>query len=119
METRELLDTYGFDGINAPFVCGSALLALNGDTSEVGTLSLQLLLNALDNYIPTTSRNYAAPFILPIDDVFSVPGRGTVAVGTLTQGLVARNEEANIVGFNVKLNTHISDIQVILDIYCF
>ncbi|XP_031828257.1 elongation factor Tu, mitochondrial-like isoform X2 [Nomia melanderi] len=112
METRELLDKYGFNGINTPFVCGSALLALNGDKSEIGVPSVQLLLNALDNHIPTTSRDYAAPFVLPIDDVFSVPGRGTVVVGTLTQGSIAKSAEAHMVGFDVKLDTHISDIQV-------
>ncbi|XP_054012968.1 elongation factor Tu-like [Hylaeus anthracinus] len=112
LEVRELLDLYGLNGVQSPVICGSALLALNGDQSNLGVPSIKLLLDALDNYIPTPVRNYEAPFVLPIDNFFSVPGRGTVVVGTLKQGIIKKNMEADLLGFNAKFRTFFADIQI-------
>lgn len=93
-------------------IYGSALLALNGDTSPLGVPSLQSLLDALDSYIPTPKRDYTSPFILPIDNVFTIPGRGTVVVGTIKQGVIKRLVGADLLGFDEKIRTTIADIQV-------
>ncbi|XP_076248783.1 elongation factor Tu-like isoform X2 [Calliopsis andreniformis] len=111
IEVRELLSTYGFDSEKTPVILGSALLALNGDTSKFGTPSIKLLLDALDDYIPVPERDYTSPFVLPIDNVFTVPGRGTVVVGTLKRGVIKKGTEADLLGFDEKLKTSISDIQ--------
>ena len=112
IEMRELLDGYGFDSSKTPIINGSALLALNGDTSEYGLPSIKSLLDALDNYVATPERDHTSPFILPIDNVFSIPGRGTVTVGTIKQGVIKKGIEANLLGFDEKMNTIISDIQI-------
>ena len=112
IEARELLSAYGFDGLKSPVIYGSALLALNGDTSPLGVPSLQSLLDALDSYIPTPKRDYTSPFILPIDNVFTIPGRGTVVVGTIKQGVIKRLVGADLLGFDEKIRTTIADIQV-------
>lgn len=106
------MSAYGFDGLKAPVIYGSALLALNGDTSPLGVPSLQSLLDALDSYIPTPKRDYTSPFILPIDNVFTIPGRGTVVVGTIKQGVIKRLVGADLLGFDEKIRTTIADIQV-------
>lgn len=108
---REMLSNFGFDGINTPVIWGSALLALKGDTSKFGIPSLKTLLDALDTYIPNPTRDYTSPFILPIDNSFNVPGRGTVVVGTIKQGIMQRNMHCNLLGFNENFKTSISDIQ--------
>lgn len=112
MECRDLLSLYGFDGIESPIVVGSARLALNNDTSELGLPSIQKLLDAIDEYIPTPNRDYSSPFLLPIDRCFNVVGRGAVVVGTLQQGIIQKNALAELIGFNQKLPTSVSDIQV-------
>lgn len=112
IETRELISIYGFDGDNTPIIRGSALLALKGDSSEFGIPSLQTLLDALDSHIPNPSRDYTSPFILPIDNSFNVPGRGTVVVGTIKQGIVKKNTPCNLLGFGEKFKTSVSDIQI-------
>lgn len=91
---------------------GSALLALNGDASEYGVPSLRRLLDAIDTYIPTPTRDYDSPFLLPIDSAFNVPGRGSVVVGTLKRGVMKKNAPASLLGFNHDMKTSISDIQV-------
>ncbi|XP_076650184.1 elongation factor Tu-like isoform X2 [Halictus rubicundus] len=111
IEIRELLSAYGFNGIDTPVIRGSALLALNGDKSEIGVPSIELLLNALDN-IPTQERDYASPFIVPIDNIFTVPGRGTVVVGTMVKGTIKKGEAVDLLGFNEKMSTYVSDIQI-------
>ena len=111
IEMRELLSNFGFDGINSPVICGSALLALKGDTSKFGIPALKTLLNALDSYIPDPTRDYTSPFILPIDNSFNVPGRGTVVVGTIKQGILQKNMQCNLLGFDENFKTSISDIQ--------
>lgn len=96
MEIRDLLNKYGFDGDNAPIIRGSALKALEGDAE--GVESIKKLMEALDTWIPEPKRELDQPFLLPIEDVFSIKGRGTVATGRIERGIVKVNEEVEIVG---------------------
>ncbi|XP_033333012.2 elongation factor Tu [Megalopta genalis] len=112
IEVRELLSQYGYNGTMTPFIRGSALLALNGDKSKIGVPSIQLLLDTLDDHIPTVKRDYTSPFMLPIDNIFTVPGRGTVVIGTLTKGTIKKGMAADLLGFDEKQKTSISDIQI-------
>ncbi|KAH8254730.1 hypothetical protein KR032_011998 [Drosophila birchii] len=112
IEMREMLSDFGFDGVNSPVICGSALLALREDQSEFGVPSIEKLLEHCDRYIPTPQRDTASPFILPIDNAFTVPGRGTVVVGTIKRGTILRNADADLLGFNQNLKTSVSDIQI-------
>lgn len=112
IEIRELLCEFGFDGDNTPVIYGSALLALNGDQSEYGEPAINRLLHCLDNYFPTPERDYDSPFLLPIDNVFSVPNRGTVVVGTLTRGILKKRTEAELLGFGKKIRTVVADVHV-------
>ncbi|KAJ9576015.1 hypothetical protein L9F63_007115 [Diploptera punctata] len=112
LEMRELLDDFGFDGINTPMINGSALLALKGDESEFGEPSVKKLLDAMDKYFPIPKRDYTSPFMLPIDNAFTVTGRGTVAVGTLVKGIMIKNDVAELLGFDEQIKTTLSDIQV-------
>lgn len=112
IEVRELLCDFGFDGINSPIICGSALQALNGEESQYGEPSIRKLLDAIDSYIPTPTRDLTSPFMLPIDNAFTVPGRGTVIVGTIKRGTINKNDEAELLGFDETRKTSISDIQV-------
>lgn len=112
LEIRELLHDFGFDGDNSPIICGSALEALNEKDTEYGVKSIHKLLDALDNYIPTPERDLTSPFLLPIDNAFLVPGRGTVVVGTISKGVIKKNTQAELLGFNVQISTTITDIQV-------
>lgn len=109
---RELLSDFGFDGLESPVICGSALLALNGDQSELGEPSIKKLLDAIDKYIPTPTRDLTSPFMLPIDNAFTVPGRGTVVIGTLKRGIAKKNAEAELLGFDQHIKTSLGDIQV-------
>ncbi|CAH0551527.1 unnamed protein product [Brassicogethes aeneus] len=112
LEIRELLEDFGFDGVNAPVIFGSALEALNGKDSEYGVKSIQKLMDTIDSYIPDPQRDLKSPFMIPIDNIFSVPGRGTVAVGTLSRGVLKKNAEAELLGFDKKITTTVNDIQV-------
>ncbi|XP_064542709.1 elongation factor Tu [Drosophila montana] len=112
IEMREMLSDFGFDGVNSPVICGSALLALRDDQSKFGVPAIEQLLQHCDTYIPTPQRDVKAPFILPIDNAFTVPGRGTVVVGTIKRGTIARNAEADLLGFSQNLKTTVSDIQI-------
>ena len=106
MEMRDLLCDYGFDGLSSPVICGSALLALQGDeTNPLGVQSIRNLLDAIDKYIPTPERDLKSPFWVPIDNVFTVPGRGTVAVGTIKKGVVKKGDAAELYGHGVSLKT--------------
>ena len=91
---------------------GSALLALNGDTSKYGTTSIKALLDALDSYIKTPERDLESPFLLPIDNAFNVPGRGTVVVGTIKRGTIKKGSETDLIGFDEQLKTVVTDVQV-------
>nr|XP_014092270.1 elongation factor Tu [Bactrocera oleae] len=112
IEMREMLTDFGFDGINTPVICGSALLALNGDTSPFGVPAIESLLHNLDTYVPTPTRDYTSPFILPIDNAFTMAGRGTVVVGTIKRGTMLRNDLADLLGFNQNIKTSLGDIQI-------
>ncbi len=98
MEIRELLTEYEFPGDDTPVIFGSALKALEGDTSDIGIPSIQKLVDALDSYIPTPERDTDKSFLMPIEDVFSISGRGTVVTGRIERGIVKVNDEIEIVG---------------------
>lgn len=98
MEVRELLSQYGFDGDNTPVIIGSALKALEGDTGKHGSEALVKLAEAVDNYIEIPERATDKPFLMPIEDVFSISGRGTVVTGRIEQGVVKVGEEIEVVG---------------------
>lgn len=112
LEIRELLDDFGFDGSDAPVIHGSALNALNGDDGEFGESCILKLVEALDSYVPLPSRDIQSPFLLPIDNSFTVPGRGTVVVGTLKRGTIKKNQTAELLGFDSRIKTTVSDIHV-------
>lgn len=112
LEIRELLEDFGFDGNGAPVIFGSALEALNDKDTEYGVKSINQLLDTIDEYIPDPERDLKSPFMLPIDNAFLVPGRGTVVVGTLNRGILKKNTEGELVGFNIQLKSTASDIQV-------
>ncbi|XP_030388125.1 uncharacterized protein LOC115634501 [Scaptodrosophila lebanonensis] len=112
IEMREMLTDFGFDGVASPVICGSALLALRGDQSKFGVPAIEELLEQCDSFIPTPTRDISSPFILPIDNAFTVPGRGTVVVGTIKQGTIVRNADADLLGFNQNIKTTVSDIQI-------
>ncbi len=98
MEIRELLDQYEFPGDDTPIIIGSALKALEGDTSDIGAAAVQKLVETLDEYIPEPERDVEKPFLMPIEDVFSISGRGTVVTGRIERGIVKVNEEIEIIG---------------------
>jgi elongation factor Tu len=98
MEIRELLDQYDFPGDDTPIIIGSALKALEGDTSDIGAPAVQKLVETLDEYIPEPERDVEKPFLMPIEDVFSISGRGTVVTGRVERGIVKVGEEIEIVG---------------------
>jgi len=106
MEIRELLTEYEFPGDDTPVILGSALKALEGDTSDIGIPSIQKLVDALDSYIPTPERDTDKSFLMPIEDVFSISGRGTVVTGRIDRGIVKVGDEIEIVGIkNTQLTT--------------
>ncbi len=98
MELRELLSKYNFPGDDTPIITGSALKALEGDQSEIGVPSIIKLVEALDSYIPMPERPIDKPFLMPIEDVFSISGRGTVVTGRIERGIIKVGEEVEIVG---------------------
>jgi elongation factor Tu len=99
MELRELLDQYEFPGDDTPIICGSALMALEGkDDNELGTTAVKALIETLDSYIPEPERAIDQPFLMPIEDVFSISGRGTVVTGRVERGIVRVGDEIEIVG---------------------
>lgn len=113
MEMRELLSTYGFDGDNSPVIMGSALCALENREPEIGQKRIEALLDAVDEYIPTPSRDLDNAFLMPIESVFSIPGRGTVATGRVERGSLKKGEEVEIVGFNsTPLKTVVTGIEM-------
>jgi len=100
MEMRELLTSYKFDGDSTPIIMGSALCALEGRQPEVGEKKIHELLDAVDTWIPTPVRQLDKPFLMPVEDVFSVSGRGTVATGRVERGLLKKGEDVELVGYN-------------------
>jgi elongation factor Tu len=112
MEVRDLLSSYDFPGDTTPIVQGSALKALEGDTSDIGVPSIQRLAEALDSYIPDPVRNVDKPFLLPIEDVFSISGRGTVVTGRIESGIVKVGEEIEIVGIRPTQKTTCTGVEM-------
>ena len=112
MEVRELLDDYEFPGDDTPIIIGSALKALEGDTSEMGTGSVERLVAALDEYIPQPERAIDQPFLMPIEDVFSISGRGTVVTGRVERGVVKMGEEVEIVGIRDTSRTTCTGVEM-------
>ena len=112
MEVRELLDSYDFPGDDTPIVTGSALKALEGDTSEIGTPSIDKLIDALDSYIPEPQRAIDGAFLMPIEDVFSISGRGTVVTGRIERGVVKVGEEIAIVGIKDTVKTTCTGVEM-------
>ncbi|NMQ30370.1 elongation factor Tu, partial [Candidatus Accumulibacter phosphatis] len=112
MEVRELLSKYDFPGDDVPIIQGSALKALEGDLGELGELSVLALADALDSYIPTPERAIDKPFLLPIEDVFSISGRGTVVTGRVERGIVKVGEEVEIVGIRPTVKTICTGVEM-------
>jgi len=112
MEVRELLSKYEFPGDAVPIVKGSAKLALEGDKGELGEGSIMKLAEALDSYIPTPERAIDLPFLLPIEDVFSISGRGTVVTGRVERGIVKVGEEIEIVGIKPTVKTTCTGVEM-------
>jgi elongation factor Tu len=98
MEVRDLLSTYEFPGDDTPIIIGSALKALEGDTSDIGTPSVEKLVDSLDSWIPMPERAVDGAFLMPVEDVFSISGRGTVVTGRIERGIVKVGDEVSIVG---------------------
>jgi len=112
MEVRELLTSYGFPGDKIPIIKGSALKALSGDASELGEPSIQALMDAVDEFIPEPARPVDKPFLMPVEDVFSISGRGTVVTGRIERGIVKVNEEIEIVGLRATQKTTCTGIEM-------
>ena len=112
LEIRELLSKYEFPGDDIPIVPGSALKALEGDTSEIGRPSILKLMEACDTYIPTPVRAVDKTFLMPIEDVFSISGRGTVVTGRVERGIVKVGEEVEIVGIRPTQKTTVTGIEM-------
>ena len=112
MEIRELLDSYDFPGDDTPIIVGSALKALEGDDSEIGTQSIDKLMEALDSYIPQPERAVDGAFLMPIEDVFSISGRGTVVTGRIERGVVKVGEELEIVGIKDTVKTTCTGVEM-------
>ena len=112
MEVRELLSSYDFPGDDTPIITGSALKALEGDTSDIGVPSIEKLLTALDEYIPVPDRPVDQPFLMPIEDVFSISGRGTVVTGRIERGIVKVGDEIEIVGIKDTAKTICTGVEM-------
>ena len=112
MEVRELLTSYGFPGDDTPIVTGSAKLALEGDTSPIGVPSIEKLVEAIDTYIPQPERAIDLPFLMPVEDVFSISGRGTVVTGRVERGIVKVGEEIEIVGIRDTQKTIVTGVEM-------
>ena len=112
MEVRELLDSYDFPGDDTPIIIGSALKAIEGDTSEIGRPSIDKLVEALDTYIPMPERPVDQPFLMPVEDVFSISGRGTVATGRVERGIIKVGEEIEIVGIRDTTKTTVTGVEM-------
>jgi|TARA_S200000501_G_scaffold197796_1_gene186132 elongation factor Tu len=112
MEVRELLDAYQFPGDDTPIIIGSALKALEGDDSEIGAPAIQKLVETLDDYIPEPERAIDQPFLMPIEDVFSISGRGTVVTGRIGRGIVKVGDEIEIVGIKETATTTCTGVEM-------
>jgi elongation factor Tu len=112
LEVRELLSSYDFPGDDIPIIKGSALKALEGEKSELGEDSIGRLMDAVDSYIPDPERAIDRPFLMPVEDVFSISGRGTVATGRVERGIVKVGEEVEIVGIKNTAKTTVTGVEM-------
>jgi elongation factor Tu len=112
LEVRELLSTYEFPGDDTPIIVGSALKAFEGDTSEIGIPSVEKLITAMDEYIPEPERAVDGAFLMPIEDVFSISGRGTVVTGRIERGIVKVGDEIEIVGIKETTKTTCTGVEM-------
>jgi elongation factor Tu len=112
LEVRELLSSYEFPGDDIPIVKGSALVALDGGNPEIGENAVRALMEAVDAYIPTPERPIDQPFLMPIEDVFSISGRGTVVTGRVERGIVKVGEEVEIVGIRDTKKTTVTGVEM-------
>jgi elongation factor Tu len=113
MELRELLDTYEFPGDDTPIICGSALMALNGeDENGLGTTAVKTLVETLDSYIPEPERAIDQPFLMPVEDVFSISGRGTVVTGRVERGIIKVGDEIEIIGIKDTQKTTCTGVEM-------
>jgi elongation factor Tu len=112
LEIRELLDKYEFPGDTTPIIPGSALKALEGDESEIGSQAILKLMEAVDSYIPTPVRDVEKPFLMPIEDVFTISGRGTVVTGRVERGIVKVGDEVEIVGIRPTTKTVVTGVEM-------
>src|SRR5665811_1015331 len=112
MEVRELLSVYKFPGDKTPIVIGSALKALEGDPSDIGVKSVVKLVEEMDKYIPTPKRLIDGPFLMPVEDVFSISGRGTVVTGRIERGIVKVGEELEIIGLKPTVKTICTGVEM-------
>ena len=113
MELRELLDQYEFPGDDTPIICGSALMALEGkDDNELGTTAVKTLVETLDSYIPEPERAIDQPFLMPVEDVFSISGRGTVVTGRVERGIIKVGDEIEIVGIKETQTTTCTGVEM-------
>ncbi|KAG4306299.1 hypothetical protein PORY_000287 [Pneumocystis oryctolagi] len=111
MEIRDLLSTYGYDSEKTPIIMGSALCALEGRDKEIGEDSIWKLMDAIDNHIPIPERDIQKPYLMPIEDIFSISGRGTVATGRVERGTLKKGEEVELVGFGAPIKTIVTGIE--------
>jgi len=112
MELRELMTTMGFDGDNIPFVAGSALCALEGTKPEIGQDSIVKLMEEVDRFVPEPIRDLDKPFMMPIENVYSIPGRGTVVTGRAERGVIKKGMECEILGYTKAFKTTITGIEM-------
>ena len=113
MELRELLDAYEFPGDDTPIICGSALMALEGkDDNGLGTTAVKELVETLDSYIPEPERAIDQPFLMPVEDVFSISGRGTVVTGRVERGIVKVGDEIEIIGIKETQKTTCTGVEM-------
>jgi elongation factor Tu len=112
MEVRDLLSSYDFPGDDTPIITGSALKALEGDTSDIGIPSIEKLIEALDSYIPEPERAIDGAFLMPIEDVFSISGRGTVVTGRIERGIVKVGDTVEIVGIRATTSTTVTGVEM-------
>jgi elongation factor Tu len=112
MEVRELLTKYDFPGDDTPIIVGSALKALEGDQSDIGVPSIIKLVDVLDSYIPEPVRDIDKPFLMPVEDVFSISGRGTVVTGRIERGIIKVGDEVEVVGIRDTQKTIVTGVEM-------
>ncbi|KAJ2428735.1 translation elongation factor Tu [Coemansia sp. RSA 2524] len=112
MEMRELLSEYGFEGDTTPIVSGSALCALEGRVPNLGVEAIHKLMAAVDAWIPTPERDLDKPFLMPVEDIFSIAGRGTVVTGRVERGRITKGQELEVVGYGAPFKTTLTGVEM-------